>query len=310
MIYAAASYLQYADSSYWYQFTENKSMKTLVIRTKTEGAMFMERNKLNVIYYISCFAAILFVYHVLSDGDFSFLLTLGSLIQTFGVAILLTKLFRQNSFSGISLKTLQLYALVHTCRLSSILFHEGYLPYDSTGDFVIKITEISSLVMILCAIGTVLLPSGDVAYNAAEDCFGNFGAVSGNFGSLYLILPCFVLACLFHPNINKNIVTDIAWMFSNYLEIFAVVPQFYMMQKLTKAIEESIAHFCFSVGFARLFLTIFWFETSVELGEGAVATLMLVIQLIHLAIMAEFCIYYLVAAKKKEPLVLPGMMLV
>ena len=38
--------------------------------------------------------------------------------------------------TGVSLKTLELYALVFAFRLSSILFFDGYLPYDKYGTTV------------------------------------------------------------------------------------------------------------------------------------------------------------------------------
>jgi hypothetical protein len=37
--------------------------------------------------------------------------------------------------SSVSLKTLQAYLCVFTFRLVSIMRHEGYLPYDRSGDW-------------------------------------------------------------------------------------------------------------------------------------------------------------------------------
>lgn len=86
---------------------------------------WVQQNKLNIISYITAFAFVLFVYHVFSDGDFSFLLTLGSMVRMFGFVLLLIKFGIQRNCSGISLKTLELYALVFAARLSSILVYEG-----------------------------------------------------------------------------------------------------------------------------------------------------------------------------------------
>lgn len=37
--------------------------------------------------------------------------------------------------SSVSLKTLQAYLFVFSFRLVSIMRHEGYLPYDRSGDW-------------------------------------------------------------------------------------------------------------------------------------------------------------------------------
>mmetsp|Transcript_16094 Transcript_16094/g.19546 ORF Transcript_16094/g.19546 Transcript_16094/m.19546 type:complete len:319 (+) Transcript_16094:170-1126(+) len=274
----------------------------LNVPTKKERAMFVQKNKLNLIYYTMGAAMLMFVYHMFSDGDFSFLMTLGALIQTFGVAILVMKLFRQRSFAGTSLQTLQLYALVHACRLSTNLFYEGYLPVDKTGDWIINAAEISSLLLVLAGMGIVKYSARDVSYNSVDDAFANFGPVPGQ---LYLIVPCLITAIAFHPTHNDSVLSDTAWMFANLLEAFAIVPQLYMLQRLKKPVEESVSHFCFSAGFSRVFLLIFWYETFREIGDGMSGYLILAIQLIHLAIMAEYCVYYLLAAKNKKPLMLP-----
>jgi len=137
---------------------------------------FIERNKLNIMMYGAGATTILFVYHVLSDGDFSFLLTLGGLTRLMGFFFLLTKMVTERSCSGVSLKTLELYALIFLARLSSILFYEGYLPYDSSGDWFYQFVEIVSLILVgvLIFLSVVTYKS---TYNAAEDGFGRFKSI-------------------------------------------------------------------------------------------------------------------------------------
>ena len=76
----------------------------------------------------------LVVYGAFSDGDFSFLLTYASLTRCFAVTLLVAQLQQSKSASGISSKTLQCYVCVFASRLLSILRHEGYLPYDRSGE--------------------------------------------------------------------------------------------------------------------------------------------------------------------------------
>ena len=107
---------------------------------------------------------------VCSDGDFSFLLTLGSLTRLFGFSLLLLRVVVEKSCAGLSLKTLQCYALVFACRLSSILFYEGYLPYDSSGDWFF-LFEFCALATVCGIIYTVIMPFRS-SYDPENDGFG------------------------------------------------------------------------------------------------------------------------------------------
>lgn len=54
----------------------------------------------------------LVVWKLVSDGDFSFIMTYGAFARTFGFGLLAVKLWTARSATGVSFKTLQLYALV------------------------------------------------------------------------------------------------------------------------------------------------------------------------------------------------------
>jgi hypothetical protein len=48
----------------------------------------------------------------------------------FGFGLLVYKMWKSCSATGVSFKTLQLYGLVFFFRLTSIIPFSGYLPYD------------------------------------------------------------------------------------------------------------------------------------------------------------------------------------
>jgi hypothetical protein len=258
---------------------------------------FVRHNQLNLIVYFSALVALMVVYHFLSDKDFSFLMTMGSFIRFCGFCLLAFKLYSQDAGSEVSLKTLQLYAVVFAARLSSILVYEGYLPYDKSGDHVYPLLEILSLILVGCLGAFTVSKRG---YNPTQDGFGNT-----KFGALFLAIPGLVLAALFHPNLNRNFLTDVAWTFGLYLETVAIIPQFFMIQKAKKAVEPWLSHFCFCLGVSRVCLAMFWMTTASELG-GWSGTTVLVAQVAHVAVMSEFCYYYLVAAAKQTEMILPG----
>ena len=104
--------------------------------------------------------------------------TLGSTLVSVSFLLLLIKVFTNKSVAGlsswprraaivqhsralpspagISLKTLEAYALVFALRWTSILMYEGYLPFDKSGDWFYQATEIFSLCEVAVLIVAVL----------------------------------------------------------------------------------------------------------------------------------------------------------
>ncbi len=176
-----------------------------------------------------------FVWHFLSDGDFSFLMTLGSMLVLFGFGLLVAKALLYRKLSNLSYKTLQAYALVFMARLSSILFYEGYLPYDKSGDWFYQTVEVTALVL---SVGLVVAVHMGVK-TSDKDKFDEklcekLGVAGKDVGSLLLVVPVLILAVILHPSLNNNWLTDVAWTFALYLEAVAIFPQLYVI-KSTKA---------------------------------------------------------------------------
>ena len=120
-----------------------------------------------------------------SDGDFSFLLTLGSMVRMFAFMILAYFLFAKKSVTRVSFKFLQCYVCVFIFRLSSILNYEGYLPFDRSGDFIYQAFEVLSLV---ASIGCVFLVVGPYkhTYEKTNDKFGSWH-IPSEFGAIYIL---------------------------------------------------------------------------------------------------------------------------
>lgn len=118
-------------------------------------------------------------------------------MRCFGLLLLNYWLWSNRSGKGISLKTLQAYVVVFTARLLSILRHQGYLPFDRTGDWFYHVVEIVSFLAVAFAIYGLSGPFVST-YDEKHDKFGNF-KIPNEFGVAYLLLPTTVLAVLFHP---------------------------------------------------------------------------------------------------------------
>ncbi len=148
---------------------------------------------------------------------------------------------------GVSAKSMQLYAVVFITRLLSILRHQGYLPFDKSGDWFYHTVEILSFCFICGALYGIFGPMKPT-YDEKFDKFGNLH-VPNELGALYLLGPAVLLAMFIHPyalfyiivcaclihfcfrSLNHEAFSDICWTISMYLECVAMLPQLYMFQR-------------------------------------------------------------------------------
>jgi ER lumen protein retaining receptor len=273
------------------------------------------RHQLSVLSAGALLVLALGAYHVFSDGDFSFLMTLGSLLVLFAFVLLAAKVALGRSVKNISLKTLECYALVFAARLCSILRYEGYLPYDRSGDWLFKATEAGALVIVLALIGCVLGPFR-ASYKPGADRFSLPGLPAA-LGAVVLAVPALLFAVLLHPNLNGNFVTDTAWAFALYLEAVAMLPQFVLFDSARSdrsaeisEIEPLEANFVFALAVARALHLVFWASSFHELNDKAADAavqrkfpghFVVVAQAINLLFMADYVWAYLLAARAKKP---------
>lgn len=279
--------------------------------SKTGGKKSMALQSLNknVLIWAGFFTVSLVVYSLLSGGDFSFLMTYGGMARMFGFGILNVKTFTSKRATGVSIKTLQLYSLVFFFRLTSIMRHEGYLPYDKSGDWLYHLIEGTALVFTCTAMWGCMGPFKST-YQGNLDKFGEFNVPPG-MGAVYLAVPILILACLVHPNLNSDFMSDVAWTYAMYLESVALVPQLFMFQKQVSGVVELLtAHFVAALGFGRLMEFMFWVysyhELATKSGSRLPGYLALFSQFMQLVLMLDFFWYYYLAVKNATPLVLPS----
>jgi ER lumen protein retaining receptor len=262
----------------------------------------------NVLIWAGFFTMSLFVYSLMSQGDFSFLMTYGAMARMFGFGILNLKTWKSNRVSGVSAKSLQLYLLVFFFRLTSIIRHEGYLPYDKSGDWLYHFIEGASLCFTAAALYACMGPFKST-YEADLDKFGELHVPKG-LGAVYLAGPIIVVAIFIHPNLNADFFSDVAWTYAMYLESTALIPQLYMFQTQAHGVVELLtAHFVAALGFGRLMEFLFWIYSYHELanssGSRLPGYLALFSQFVQLVLMIDFFWYYYKAVKSATPLVLP-----
>lgn len=263
----------------------------------------------NVLLWAGFFTVSLAVYALLSGGDFSFLMTYGAMARMFGFGILNLKIFKSQRATGVSIKTLQLYMLVFFFRLTSIIRHEGYLPYDKSGDWLYHVIELMSLIFTSAALYACMKLYRNT-YQADLDRFGELNVPPG-YGAVYLAVPILLIALLVHPNLNNDWISDVSWTFAMYLESASLIPQLFMFQKQSSGVIELLtAHFVAALGFGRVMEFCFWIYSYHELasssGTRLPGYLALFSQFVQLVLMLDFFWYYYIAVKNATPLVLPS----
>jgi len=235
------------------------------------------------------------IFWVFSSGDFSFLLTLSSLLSMFSFLMVATTIESSKSVAGVSLKMMECYMIVFCCRLTAIIPFEGYLPFDKSGDWLYQVCEACALCL-----------SGSIVYCIRVQHPATYSKETDTLNHLYLVGPTAAIALILHPHLNNFLLTDIAWAFALYLESVCVLPQLFMFMKEGKA-QPHTAHFLAAQAFSRLMSFIFWASSFSELSnpdhhiKQFVGNWVVGIQLLQLIVMADFIYHYVRCIQKGIP---------
>lgn len=273
-------------SSFMETFKDPEKFKLLVAKyTKNEAVRIW-----------GTFAAFaLTIFWVFSSGDFSFLLTLSSLVSMFSFLMVAMTIESTKSVKGVSLKMMECYLAVFLCRLTAIIPFEGYLPFDKSGDWLYQVCE---------AFGLCL--AGSIVYCIRVQYPSTYDSSTDAFNHLWIIGPAAVVAIILHPHLNNFWPTDVAWAFALYLESVTVLPQFFMFMKEGRA-QTHTSHFLAAQALSRLMSFIFWASSFSELSnpdhhiKKFVGHWVVGIQLLQLIVMGDFIYHYVRALQKGIP---------
>jgi len=203
--------------------------------------------------YSLCFCVVVLGYHMFSDGVFSSLITLASVVQFLGLVLTLVKVEQQKSFGNLSINMLQLYVPIYVLRLMCTLFHEGYLPADASGDWAYQIADI-------CALAIVCLLLWKAHFTHLKQTVKE----EQYFPSLIIAAFCCGLACVIFPRHNLGIWADTFWTGSLYLETFVMIPQVRLIAKEMN-VESLTSHSIACTFFYRFINFYFWVVCRLEL---------------------------------------------
>merc|ERR1740117_2092222 len=242
------------------------------------------------------FAVFVFIcFWCFSSGDFSFLLTLSSIVSMFSFIMVVVKLEQARSVKGVSLRMMECYMLVFVGRLIAIVPFEGYLPFDKSGDWLYQLCEFFGFCL-----------SCLIVYSVRVRYVNEYNGTTDTLNHLWLVFPALALSLIFHPNLNNFLPSDIAWAFALYLESVCVLPQLFQFMKEGQA-QPHTSHFLAAQATAKMLSFIFWASSFSELSnpnhyiKSFVGNWVVAMQLVQLLVMGDFIYHYIRCLSKGIP---------
>jgi VanZ family protein len=233
-------------------------------------------------------AAAFLVYHFVANGEFSAILTMAVMAQCLAVALLGLQILSSGTAAGISARALALEALSFSCRLSSTTWLNGYLPVDASGDFVYQLVDVLSLLMVLGLIYHVL-----VTYRRTyqEDM--------DSLPVLPVVLGAFVLAAIFHADMNSRPLFDALWMAGLFVGVFSVLPQLTMVARSGGVVDALTSHYIAMMAVSRILSGTFMWHARFDVtcapwieGVDHAIWAILLAHAVHLLLLGDFAFYY------------------
>jgi hypothetical protein len=242
------------------------------------------------------------MFRELLDSEFrhSATLTIGAGIQCLGFALLAMKVNSDNSVKGISKKSLGLYALVLTLRLTATTMKQGYLPVDRSGDWAYQAADVVSLV-IVC----------QLLYRAFSERQGIYDEDHDTLQVLPMVAPCIFLAMFIHGDLNRSFFFDSVWTASLNVDTIALLPQLWMLAKKGGSVAALTSHFVAAIFVSRCCSFSFWWSGFYDLaprddGFNIAGWWVLGMHLFQVFISADFMYYYLRSFVEKKEMLLPS----
>jgi len=221
-------------------------------------------------------------------GEFSSILTMAALLQTFAFVLLVLQIASTGHAGGISAGALSMDALALVCRLSSTIWLNGYLPVDSSGDVAYQLIDLCSLALVLWLLRWILVVQRST-YQAEADTFPVVPTT----------ICAVVVAALLHADMNNRPFFDTMWMAGLFISAVAVLPQLWLSCRTGGRMEALTSHYIAAMALSRAVSGSFiWYARGdivckpwVE-GFNHSVWAILCAHVLHLLLLGDFTYYY------------------
>merc|ERR1719265_168448 len=116
----------------------------------------------------------------------------------------------------------------------------------------------------------------------------------------YLLSACLFFAVMLHPHLNSRPLFDTLWTFALYVDVFAMMPQLWMMAQLknNSGLEILNVHFLAGIAASDLVSLFFWAYGFREFapkngGFNATGWAIMGAHIIQCMLLADFIFYYI-----------------
>jgi len=230
-----------------------------------------------------------------TDFDISIVQAISSMCMFMAFVLTTIKVSAQGSAAGISVRSLEMFAVALFTRLCSTLFIIGYLPDDLSGRQVFQFFDVSSLAAVIRLLYVIHHNHQDT-YDKEKDLHG----------IAWTIPASFLLAFFIHPTLNRSVVFDTIYTAATVLDTFCMLPQLYMMVNQGGRVCDLLTKFVVLQFISRVCVVIFWLDSWEELADGYYDTpgeihpggpniqgkMFLGLSITQLLICADFMIYW------------------
>lgn len=156
------------------------------------------------------------------------------------IIILLFKMLKTRSVSGVSLKSMLLFALVFTTRYVDILFY-----YIDAYNYIMKVLYLTS------SYYTCFLIRYKAPWKHTYDRDGD------GFRIQFLIIPCTIGSLFISFLLGDYYWMKVLWTFSQLLEAVAILPQIILLEN-TERYDVLTTHYLLCLGLYRFFYILHW----------------------------------------------------
>jgi len=227
----------------------------------------------------------LFVYHKVSNKDFSAIITAASVVQCMGFLVLSLRVRTHKSVAGISAKTMAMYVLFLGIRLCSTTLKKGYIPVDRSGHYFYQLMDIQTMML-----------AAHILYCCHKSYSHSYQEEHDTLPIHIIAIPFVILAFFVHGNLNRNPFFDIIWFISLNLETIAMLPQLWMMSKIGGKVSTVSSQFVAANVLSKVMVVTFWLWAYAELkrpdGSNVVGMQIMGAYLVQLFLSADFAFYY------------------
>lgn len=217
--------------------------------------------------------------------------TVAAMLQCLAMLLLAAQVISTKGVHGISVRCVGLEALALCCRLSSTLNFDGYLPVDESGDWFYQTVD-------LCALAAAIW----LLYQILVVHSRSFDASAQSFPVVPLVAGAFVMAAIFHADMNQRPVFDTLWMAGIFLSSVSVLPQLWFITRSGGRVETLMSHYIAVMAVSRALSGWFMYIARSEVNnkpyvDGVNHSIIAVLSahMLHIILLVDFAYHYVKA---------------